>query len=215
MLWHPANMKKLWLNQVEMLHEPLKAWGEVRVFGIFEEAAPNPASTDVKGELRKASGCNDFAGLANWTRLDFMPNEAAKCRGARCGKIVSHGEERRAEGLFRFVTAEGWDAYDFIVNIRPDAVLRKPVTSWGLDLTKINTPHFESNGPRECDPAKLLAGAGAKGMPYPMGDAFVMYPKRWTPFFFFFGAQVGACARGAVGARVCGQGGHTGGGQLL
>ena len=191
-LWHPANMAKLWSNQVEMLHRPLGAWGTVHVFGIFEEAVPREGA-DAK-EARKASGCNDFAGLANWTRLDFMPSEAAVCR--KCARLVSHGEERRAEGLYRFIGVERWERYDFIIHTRPDVVLRSPVTSWGLDLARVNTPHFESNGPRECDPAKLLAGSGTNGRPYAMGDAFVMYPRRWTPFFLYGGSSV--MGRGAL-----------------
>jgi hypothetical protein len=91
-LWHPANMEKLWRNQVEMLHDPLRTWGEVHVFGLFEEAAP-PQGKDSPQERNKAAGCNDFARLANWTGLEFMPSELGIHRNER---VVNHGEQRRA-----------------------------------------------------------------------------------------------------------------------
>mmetsp|Transcript_37836 Transcript_37836/g.84540 ORF Transcript_37836/g.84540 Transcript_37836/m.84540 type:complete len:212 (+) Transcript_37836:223-858(+) len=117
-LWHPANMARLWSNQVRHLHEPLAQWGEVQVFGLFEEAAPPPGKSPDSQEARKARGCNDFASLANWTRLDFMPSEQHVNRRQRA---VAHGEQRRASALLRFLAdarsspATYWDQYDFVV----------------------------------------------------------------------------------------------------
>jgi hypothetical protein len=49
----------------------------------------------------------------------------------------------------------------------------------------------ESNGPRECDAAKLTVAAAEARMPVPtVGDAYFFYPQRWAPLVLAYGAAM-------------------------
>ena len=187
----PAHMEGLWRNQVKMLHDPLRQWGDVHLFGLFEEEAIEKLGDNTAMTAQRAHGCNDITQLANWTKLEFMPSEASQGKKER---VVSHGEQRRAMAMAHFFLGPGdnhWQKYDFVINTRPDAMFRIPLTAWGVDLTKINTPHYEKNGPGwDCDPAKLATAATVSDTIPAMGDAFVMYPKSWIPIMLHFESAV-------------------------
>ena len=62
------------------------------IFGLFEEMAAGSlaiggGSAGSTESQQKAAGCNDFAHLANWTRLDFMKSEAHIQKGSAQKKV--------------------------------------------------------------------------------------------------------------------------------
>jgi len=73
-LHHPAMMRDLWANHVANIHTPLAQWGQVDLFGLFEEISAD--ATHTSAGAAQAAGCNDFASYANWTQLEFMASEA-------------------------------------------------------------------------------------------------------------------------------------------
>lgn len=138
-LYDAIQMNIYWANKNKYLHKPLESWGKVEIFGLFEEMVEGSIAIGGKsGGKDKADGCNNFISLVDWTRVEFMSSEAHLFRN----KVIQHGEQRRIEALNRFIGTR-WEEYDMILQFRPDVMLRRPITEWGLDFNKINYAHFE------------------------------------------------------------------------